>query len=89
MTAKLYYLSKDILRIIDGYTHGEINYHDLLEWVKKHPCLTKNYCTSMETEMINSFYQVIKQNNSNKRGLLRYRDKIILKYLQEKYTEST
>lgn len=89
MSPKLYYLSKDILRIIDEYIRDEISYQDLLKWAKKHPCLTKNYCTSMETEMINSFYQVIKQNNSNKRGLLRYRDKIILKYLQEKYTEST
>lgn len=89
MTAKLYNLSKDILKIIDEYSHDEINYHDLLKWVKNHPCLTNNYCSRREYKMISDLYQMIKMEKNKKGGLMNYRQKIRRQYRQEKYSETT
>ncbi|EKD56099.1 MAG: hypothetical protein ACD_58C00297G0004 [uncultured bacterium] len=89
MTARLYYLSKDILRIINEYTHEEINHQDFLDWIKKHPCLTNNYCTKQEIKMLDTLNQMINQKNINKCDLTRFYQKIQQKYLKEKYGEST
>lgn len=89
MTAKLFFLSKDILKIIDEYFAGEINHQDLLNWVKNHPCLTNNYCTKQENKMIADFYGIVRQKKFNKQNLKKFNQKIQQRYSQEKYSEIT
>lgn len=89
MTAKLFFLSKDIIRVIDEYLDDEINFQDLLNWVKNHPCFNNNYCTKQENKMIADFYGIVGQKKFNKQNLRKFNQKIQQRYFKEKYSEFT